>query len=635
MTVGEPFTEFYPRSRPSEVRAPDEGVFPCSIPTAAVHPPRTIEPGASPPPSHPPSGTSKRLEREAAPPAKRVAKGGIGGGSKLSFFSIISTTNGLWRPVGDSNPCCRRERAVSWASRRTGRRPAAVLYGRREPGVQAGHRARPMRSVARPVAGSTSTTRSGPPPCSSSASPSRTGTTLPIRVPAGSSSSTVPLPGGSGAGAEDGADLTADDGRDQHRGGQHDEHAHHDHRDLQSRAGCHPASLRRHIGAPHRPPAPPSRPHLLHHARPRQPRPRRSSSSPMRGRWGKRADRFLADAIGSVSRSRVKSLIVEGHVTRNGAMLVEPAEPVRAGCALRAARSPPPTPATPLPQAIPFAILYEDDDLIVLDKPAGPRRASGARQRGRHAGQRAARPLRRQPGRDRRRAAARHRAPARQGHLGRHGGGEDRARHAGARPPPSPPATSTAPIWRSAGACRRPLRERSRGRSGAIRATASAWRWSRSGGKPALTRYRTLRAWEAAVAAARMPARDRADAPDPRPSRRNRATRWSAIRSISAASPPSPEALAEPLRRLLLDFPRQALHARRLGFRHPRTGEPLSFETPPPADLAALLAALDADADSSNTAKNFLTGPIWSSINASVRRRGHAPPDRASGDAVA
>ncbi len=25
-----------------------------------------------------------------------------------------------WRPVGDSNPCCRRERAVSWASRRTG-----------------------------------------------------------------------------------------------------------------------------------------------------------------------------------------------------------------------------------------------------------------------------------------------------------------------------------------------------------------------------------------------------------------------------------------------------------------------------------------------------------------------------------
>ena len=32
---------------------------------------------------------------------------------------------------------------------------------------------------------------------------------------------------------------------------------------------------------------------------------------------------------------------------------------------------PPPAPATPQPQAIPFAILYEDADLIVLDKPAG------------------------------------------------------------------------------------------------------------------------------------------------------------------------------------------------------------------------------------------------------------------------
>ena len=31
-----------------------------------------------------------------------------------------------WRPVGDSNPCCRRERAVSWASRRTGRGRSAI-----------------------------------------------------------------------------------------------------------------------------------------------------------------------------------------------------------------------------------------------------------------------------------------------------------------------------------------------------------------------------------------------------------------------------------------------------------------------------------------------------------------------------
>ena len=47
------------------------------------------------------------------------------------------------------------------------------------------------------------------------------------------------------------------------------------------------------------------------------------------------------------------------------------------------------------------------------------------------------------------------------------------------------------------------------------------------------------------------------------------------------------------LRAMALDFPRQALHATRLGFAHPRTGALLSFATPPPADMQALLDALD------------------------------------------
>jgi 23S rRNA pseudouridine1911/1915/1917 synthase len=49
----------------------------------------------------------------------------------------------------------------------------------------------------------------------------------------------------------------------------------------------------------------------------------------------------------------------------------------------------------------------------------------------------------------------------------------------------------------------------------------------------------------------------------------------------------SPEARA-----LLEGLNRQALHAAVLGFDHPVTGEPLEFESPPPPDLAALLAAL-------------------------------------------
>ena len=41
-----------------------------------------------------------------------------------------------------------------------------------------------------------------------------------------------------------------------------------------------------------------------------------------------------------------------------------------------------------------------------------------------------------------------------------------------------------------------------------------------------------------------------------------------------------------------IDFPRQALHAHRLAFLHPSTGEPLSFEAPLPSDLAELVARL-------------------------------------------
>lgn len=51
-------------------------------------------------------------------------------------------------------------------------------------------------------------------------------------------------------------------------------------------------------------------------------------------------------------------------------------------------------------------------------------------------------------------------------------------------------------------------------------------------------------------------------------------------------------ALGDAARAAVAGFARQALHAATLGFDHPATGEPLRFEAPPPADFAALLAAL-------------------------------------------
>ena len=52
--------------------------------------------------------------------------------------------------------------------------------------------------------------------------------------------------------------------------------------------------------------------------------------------------------------------------------------------------------------------------------------------------------------------------------------------------------------------------------------------------------------------------------------------------------------LPEELRRLIANFPRQALHARELGFEHPVTGKHLNFVREPPEDLQRLLAALRA-----------------------------------------
>ncbi|MFP1684065.1 23S rRNA pseudouridine(1911/1915/1917) synthase RluD [Alloalcanivorax sp. C16-1] len=56
-----------------------------------------------------------------------------------------------------------------------------------------------------------------------------------------------------------------------------------------------------------------------------------------------------------------------------------------------------------------------------------------------------------------------------------------------------------------------------------------------------------------------------------------------------------PAGASEQLRETLRRFPRQALHARKLGLVHPASGEYLEFEAPLPADFQALIQALEAD----------------------------------------
>nr|WP_249126808.1 RluA family pseudouridine synthase [Brucella oryzae] len=86
---------------------------------------------------------------------------------------------------------------------------------------------------------------------------------------------------------------------------------------------------------------------------------------------GKRLDQWLAAALGpELSRSRVQSLIAEGHVTIDGAPARETKQKLREGMTI-AVVLPEPEPAEPIAENIPLDILYEDDDLIVINKPAG------------------------------------------------------------------------------------------------------------------------------------------------------------------------------------------------------------------------------------------------------------------------
>lgn len=305
---------------------------------------------------------------------------------------------------------------------------------------------------------------------------------------------------------------------------------------------------------------------------------------------GQRLDRYLADAIGTLSRSRVKALIEAGKVSRDGQPVRDPADLVRAGLTY-VLDLPPPAPARPEPQDIALSILYEDDDLIVLDKPAGlvvhpaPGNPDGTLVNAllHHCGAGFT-----GIGADRR--------PGIVHRLDKDTSGVmvvaktqlandaltaafaardlDRAYIALCWGLPLPLSGEIA------GAIGRDPRDRKR--------MAVVVR----GGKPALTRYRTLRAWGAAAALLEC---------------RLGSGRTHQIRVHLASSghpivgdplylrriPAPARILPEVTRRLLLDFPRQALHAAQLGFAHPRSGDRLAFESRIPNDFKVLIDALD------------------------------------------
>ena len=89
---------------------------------------------------------------------------------------------------------------------------------------------------------------------------------------------------------------------------------------------------------------------------------------------GERLDKALASLLGgkpaALSRVRIQALIASGLVAQNGKPVMEGTRKVKSG-ETYIVRLPPPEPATPIAQKISLKIVFEDEDLLVIDKPAG------------------------------------------------------------------------------------------------------------------------------------------------------------------------------------------------------------------------------------------------------------------------
>ncbi len=82
-----------------------------------------------------------------------------------------------------------------------------------------------------------------------------------------------------------------------------------------------------------------------------------------------RLDKALAEAT-ELSRERAKALIAEGKVAVDGAVVTSPKAKAQTGSSF-SIHLPPPSNPQAIPQDIPIVVTYEDEHLIVVDKPAG------------------------------------------------------------------------------------------------------------------------------------------------------------------------------------------------------------------------------------------------------------------------
>ncbi len=323
-----------------------------------------------------------------------------------------------------------------------------------------------------------------------------------------------------------------------------------------------------------------------------------------------RLDKALARDLpdgADLSRTRLARLIAEGAVTLDGRPETDPAARPQAGQTWLIRRPEPPAPDA-APEAIPLSVAYEDADLIVLDKPAGmvvhpaPGAAAGTLVNAllHHCGDslRAVGALGR-PGIvhriDRQTSGLIVAAKTARAHAGL---AAQFAAHTTERtylalvhgaPDPADPRLRGVPgaVWESGAVLRLSTlldrhptdRQRQAVTQGRGRAAVTRAKVEERFGTPAAVARLTCRLETGRTHQIRvhMAHAGHALVGDPVYGGHRRA---------------APRALGPDAAAAVDAFPRQALHAATLGFVHPVTGAALRFETPPPPDLAALLAVL-------------------------------------------
>lgn len=306
------------------------------------------------------------------------------------------------------------------------------------------------------------------------------------------------------------------------------------------------------------------------------------------GAAGQRLDRWLAGRLPGLSRSRIKALIEAGLASRDGTVTRDPAEPVRPGAGY-ALTIPPPAPATPAAEAIPLVVLFEDEHVIVIDKPAGlvvhpaPGNPAGTLVN----------------------ALIAHCGPSLTGI-----GGEARPGIVHRLDKDTSGVLVVAKTEAAQRALAAAFARREPDRSylalvwgvpaaeGRIEAPIGRHPVDRKRmavvprGKPAATRWRLVRAFGTAAALIEC----RLETGRTHQIRVHLAHLGHPVVGDPAylrRLPAAARGLAPALRATLAGFPRQALHAATLGFRHPITGAALRFTSPLPADMAGLIAGLE------------------------------------------